>query len=52
MQLAKTGLGINSNAPDKLDSQLVDAEVCRHPRGWCTASGGNWGLLAIPAHDS
>lgn len=29
MQLAKNGLGINPSALDKLDTQLVGAEVCR-----------------------
>lgn len=51
MQLAKTDLGINPNALDKLDSQLMGAAVCRRSKEWYTASQGNWELLAVPAHD-
>lgn len=44
MQLAKTALGINPNALDKLDSQLMGAEVNRHSKEWYTALQGKWEL--------
>ena len=40
MQLEKTGLGISPSALDKLDTQLLGAEVCRHSREQHPASQG------------
>ena len=51
-QLARSGVGINPRALDKLDTQLMGAEVCRCSREGHPASEESWEHVALPAWDS